>query len=326
MKRAVVQLGATVFMSVIVAVAGDDARAQAYPAKPIRMIVPFPVGGGSDSTARILVQRLSERVRQQIVIDNRTGAAGIIGTEFAARAAPDGYTLLLGSASEIVMLPAVASRLSFDPLKDFVAIARVADVPLLLLTHPALPAASVRELIALAKKRPGEINFGSTGVGSMTHLAMAMFNTLTGTSMVHVPYKGIPQNDLVAGALQAGTHTMPGSIGFVKAGRLRALAITTPKRSPMLPDVPTVAESGVPGYEVTLWTGVFAPVGTSREVVSLLEREIGAVVQLPETREALARLGSEANFSGSEAFGTFMKVDHARWVTLTRETGIRLEQ
>lgn len=302
--------------------------AQSWPAKPIRMVVPFPVGGGSDSTARILGQRLQERLKQQIIVENRTGAGGAIGTEFAARAAPDGYTILLGSASEIVMLPAVASKLSFDPLKDFIAIARVADVPLLLVTHPALPVKTARDLVDLARKRPGDINYGSAGNGSTSHLSMALFNSLTGTKMVHVPYKGSVQatTDLVAGMLQAGTNTMPASLPFVKNGRLRALAITTPRRSPLLPDVPTVAESGVPGYEVTLWTGVFAPTGTSKDVVAQLGREIEASLAQADTKEALGRLGSEVNFSSIEPFTAFMKADYARWVKLTREANIRLDQ
>ena len=309
------------------AMAAGEAVAQAWPAKPIRMVVPFPVGGGSDSTARILSQRLQDRLKQQIIVENRTGAGGAIGTEFAARAAPDGYTILLGSASEIVMLPAVASKLSFDPLKDFVAIARVADVPLLLVTHPELPVKSTRDLIELARKRPGDINYGSAGNGSTSHLSMALFNSVTGTNMVHVPYKGSVQatTDLVGGMLQAGTNTMPAALPFVKSGRLRVLAITTPRRSPLLPEVPTVSESGVPGYEVTLWTGVFAPTGTPKEIVAQYGREIEASLAQPEAREALAKLGSEANFSPLEPFTAFLKVDFARWVKLTREANIRLD-
>ncbi len=305
-------------------VAPAAAYAQAFPAKPIRMIVPFPVSGGSDSTARILSQRLTEHLRQQIVIDNRVGAAGVIGTEVAARAAPDGYTLLLGSASEITMLPAISNKLPFDPLKDFVPIARVADVPLVLLVHPALPARTPRELLELARKRPGEINFGSTGVGSMTHLGMLLFNTMGGVRMEHVAYKGVPYTDLMAGVLQAGTHTMPGSISLVKAGRLRALAITTARRSSTMPELPTVAESGLPNYEVTLWTGVFAPTGTPREAVSRLERDIDASMQQADTREALTRLGSEPHFMGSEPFAAFLRADHARWVKLGKAAGIQL--
>ncbi len=309
------------------ALAAGGAVAQAWPAKPIRMVVPFPVGGGSDSTARILGQRLQDRLKQQIIVENRTGAGGAIGTEFAARAAPDGYTILLGSASEIVMLPAVASKLSFDPLKDFVAIARVADVPLLLVTHPALPVKNARELIELARKRPGEINYGSAGNGSTSHLSMALFNSVTGTKMVHVPYKGSVQatTDLVGGMLQAGTNTMPAALPFVKSGRLRVLAITTPRRSPLLPEVPTVSESGVPGYEVTLWTGVFAPTGTPKEIVAQYGREIEASLAQADAKEALAKLGSEANFSPLEPFTAFLKVDFARWVKLTREANIRLD-
>jgi tripartite-type tricarboxylate transporter receptor subunit TctC len=304
------------------------AQAQSYPSKPIRMIVPFPAGGGSDSTARILAQRLQDRLKQTFLIENRTGAGGAIGLEAVARAAPDGYTTLLGSGSEIVMLPAVATGLSFDTLKDFVAIARVADVPLLLVTHPALPVTSTRELIALARKRPGEINYGSAGNGSTSHLSMALFNSLGGLKMVHVPYKGSVQatTDLVAGNLQAGTNTMPAALPFVKSGRLRVLAITTPRRSPLLAEVPTVAESGVPGYEVTLWTGLFAPAATPKDIVSLLSRETETVLQMSETRESLAKLGSEAAYSGQEAFTAFLKADLAKWVKLTREANIRLEQ
>ena len=321
-------VGGTAAALAVLTAVSTPAVAQTWPAKPIRMVVPFPVGGGSDSTARILAQRLTERLRQQIVVENRTGAGGAIGTEFAARAAPDGYTILLGSASEIVMLPAVASALSFDPMRDFIAVARVADVPLLLVTHPALPVGSVKDLIALARKRPGDINYGSAGNGSTSHLSMALFNSLTGTKMVHVPYKGSVQatTDLVGGSLQAGTNTMPASLPFVRAGKLRALAITTPRRSPLLPDVPTLSEAGVPGYEVTLWTGVFTPTGTPKDVVAVLQREIESVLQGADARDALAKLGSEANFSGVEAFTAFVRADHARWVKLTREASIRLDQ
>jgi tripartite-type tricarboxylate transporter receptor subunit TctC len=225
------------------------------------------------------------------------------------------------------MLPAVASKLSFDPLKDFVAIARVADVPLLLVTHPALPVKSTRDLIELARKRPGDINYGSAGNGSTSHLSMALFNSVTGTKMVHVPYKGSVQatTDLVGGMLQAGTNTMPAALPFVKSGRLRVLAITTPRRSPLLPEVPTVSESGVPGYEVTLWTGVFAPTGTPKEIVAQYGREIEASLAQADAKEALAKLGSEANFSPLEPFTAFLKVDFARWVKLTREANIRLD-
>ena len=316
-------------LMIAAAVAGSmfagHALAQAWPAKPIRMVVPFPVGGGSDSTARILSQRLQDRLKQQIIIENRTGAGGAIGTEFAARAAPDGYTILLGSASEIVMLPAVASKLSFDPLKDFVAIARVADVPLLLVTHPALPVKTTRDLVELARKRPGDINYGSAGNGSTSHLSMALFNSVTGTKMVHVPYKGSVQatTDLVAGTLQAGTNTMPASLPFVKSGRLRAVAITTPRRSLLLPDVPTVAESGVPGYEVTLWTGVFSPTGTPKEVVAQYGREIEASLAQPDTREALAKLGSSPYITSSADFGKLIGSEFEKWSALAVKANIK---
>ena len=211
---------------------------------------------------------------------------------------------------------------------DLACGASAADVPQLLVTHPALPVKTTRDLVELARKRPGDINYGSAGNGSTSHLSMALFNSVTGTKMVHVPYKGSVQatTDLVAGTLQAGTNTMPASLPFVKSGRLRAVAITTPRRSLLLPDVPTVAESGVPGYEVTLWTGVFSPTGTPKEIVAQYGREIEVSLAQPDTREALSKLGSEVNFSPLEPFTAFMRAEYAKWVKVTREANIRLDQ
>jgi len=302
------------------------AQAQAYPARPVRMVVPFPVGGGSDTTARILNVRLSDRLKQQVLVENRTGAGGTIGAEYVARAAPDGHVLLLGSP-ELVMLPAVAPRVSYDPLKDFAPIARVADVPLVLVVHPALPVANARELIALARRRPGELVFGSAGSGTTSHLAMALFNALTGTRMLHVPYKGavLALPDLLAGTLQAGMNSTPAAAPLVRSGRLRALAMTTVRRSPLLPDVPTLSESGVPGYEVALWTGVLAPAGTPASTVRLLAREIEAALQAVDVRDGLAKLGAESNFAASDAFAGFLQSEYAKWIKLTRDADIRID-
>lgn len=304
-----------------------DAAAQPFPSRPIRMVIPFPVGGGSDVTARIVSQRLADRLKQPIVVENRTGAGGNIGAEYVARAAPDGYTVLVG-APELVMLPALAtSGVSYDPLRDFVPIARMADVPLLLVTHPALPVASTADLIALARKRPGEINYGSGGTGSTSHLAMALFNAQAGLKMLHVPYKGavLALPHLLSGTLQAGMNTMPAALPQVRSGRLRALAITTAVRSLLLPDVPTVAESGVPGYEVSLWTGVLAPAGTPGAAVTLLGREIEATLQVADVSDALARLGSQVNFAPGGPFGAFLKAEHAKWIKLGRDANIRVD-
>lgn len=300
--------------------------AQGYPLRPVRMVVPFPVGGGSDTTARILNARLSDRLRQPLLVENRTGAGGTIGAEYVARSAPDGHVLLLGSP-ELVMLPAVASRVSYDPLKDFAPIARVADVPLVLVVHPALPVASARELIALARRRPGELAFGSAGSGTTSHLAMALFNALTGTRMLHVPYKGavLAVPDLLAGTLQAGMNSTPAAVPLVRSGRLRALAMSTVRRSPLLPEVPTLTEAGVPGYEVALWTGVLAPAGTPAATVALLAREIEAALQSTEVRDGLAKLGAEPNFALPEAFSSFLKSEYSKWIKLTRDADIRID-
>jgi tripartite-type tricarboxylate transporter receptor subunit TctC len=298
-----------------------------YPSHPVRMIVPFAVGGASDTTARILAARLSERLKQQVVVDNRTGAGGIIGTDVAAKSAPDGYTLLLGSASEIVMLPAVTAKLPFDPVRDFAPIAMVSDIALVLAAHPALPAHNVQELIALARAKPGTINYGSAGIGATSHLAMAMFTAMSGTRMVHVPYKGsAPATaDLVAGHLQVGTPTLPAALPYMKGGQLRVLAVTSARRWPTLPDVPTLAESGLPDYEMTLWTGLMAPAGTPAEIVAQLHRETVQVLTMPEVREAIGRTGGEINTGGPGEFGALIKSDLAKWRRVVKEADIKVE-
>jgi tripartite-type tricarboxylate transporter receptor subunit TctC len=307
-------------------VAAATAAAQSYPTHPVRMIVPYAAGGASDVMARIVAAGLSERLKQQIVVENRTGAGGAIGAEAAAKAAPDGYTLLLGSASEIVMLPVVA-RIPFDPVRDFAPVAMVSDIALVLAVHPSLAAQSVQELIALAKSRPGAINYGSAGIGATSHLAMAMFNAMTGTQMVHVPYKGsVPATaDLVAGHLQVGTPTLPAALPYVKSGQLRVLAVTSGRRWPTLPDVPTLAESGVPGYEMTLWTGLMAPAGTPQDVVTQLHRETVEVLATPQVREAIGRQGGEINTGGPAEFGALIRSDLAKWQRVVKQAGIKVD-
>jgi tripartite-type tricarboxylate transporter receptor subunit TctC len=311
----------------LLALVTGAAAAQSYPNHPVRMIVPYPVGGASDVTARIVAARLSERLRQPVVVDNRSGAGGAIGAELAAKAAPDGYTLLLGSASEIVMLPAVARQVPFDPARDFAPIALVSDIALVLVAHPSLGVGNVQELIALAKAKPGAINYGSAGVGATSHLAMAMFNAMTATKMVHVPYKGsAPATaDLVAGHLQVGTPTLPAALPYEKSGQLKVLAVTSAKRWPTLPNVPTLAESGLPDYEVTLWTGLMAPAGIAPDIVALLHRETAAVLALAEVRDALRKQGGESNAGGPERFAAVIKADLAKWKRVVREADIKAD-
>ena len=312
--------------ALLLLIAMGAAAAQSYPTHPVRMIVPYAAGGASDVTARIVAAGLSERLKQQIVVENRTGAGGAIGAEAAAKAAPDGYTLLLGSASEIVMLPVVA-RIPFDPMRDFAPVAMVSDIALVLAVHPSLAAQSVQELIALAKSKPGAINYGSAGIGATSHLAMAMFNAMTGTQMVHVPYKGsVPATaDLVAGHLQVGTPTLPAALPYVKSGQLRVLAVTSGRRWPTLPDVPTLAESGVPGYEMTLWTGLMAPAGTPQDIVTQLHRETVEVLAMPQVREAIGRQGGEINTGGPAEFGALIRSDLAKWQRVVKQAGIKVD-
>ena len=312
--------------ALLLLLAASAAAAQSYPTHAVRMIVPYAAGGASDVTARIVAAGLSERLKQPIVVENRTGAGGAIGAEAAAKAAPDGYTLLLGSASEIVMLPAVA-RIPFDPVRDFAPVALVSDIPLVLAVHPSLAAQSVQELIALARSRPGAINYGSAGIGATSHLAMAMFTAMTGTQMVHVPYKGsAPATaDLVAGHLQVGTPTLPAALPYVKSGQLKVLAVTSARRWPTLPDVPTLAESGVPGYEMTLWTGLMAPAGTPQDIVTQVHREITQVLTQPQVKEAIGRQGGEINTGGPAEFGALVKSDLAKWQRVVKQAGIKAD-
>ncbi|HUP93303.1 MAG TPA: tripartite tricarboxylate transporter substrate binding protein [Burkholderiales bacterium] len=300
---------------------------QTYPAKAIRMIVPFAPGGGSDVTARILSAKLSERLKQHVIVDNRTGAGGAIGTEIAAKAVPDGYTVLLGSMSELALYPAVAQKVGYDTVRDFAPVALAGDIPFLLVTNPSLPVRNTRELIALAKARPGEINYGSAGAGSTSHMTMALFGALTGTRLVHIPYKGsAPATaDLVAGHLQAMMGTLPAALPFAKSGRLRALAVSSAKRWPSVPEYPTVAESGVPGYEVILWTGVLVPAAVPREIVTQLNREIANILTLAEVKESFGKQGAEINSAGPEQFAAIIRSDLAKWAKVAREMNIRID-
>ncbi|MBI4195456.1 MAG: tripartite tricarboxylate transporter substrate binding protein [Betaproteobacteria bacterium] len=275
---------------------------------------------------RIVGTRLGERLGQQIVVDNRPGAAGSIGADIAARAPADGYMILLGSTSELVQYPHVNPKIPYDPLRAFAPVSLVGTIPLVLVVHPSLPVKSVKDLVALAKARPGEINFGSAGQGATTHLAVELFILLTGVKMSHVPYKGSPQAvaDLVAGNVQLGIPTMPAALPFIKAGRVKVLAVSSAKRASNLPDVPSLQEAGVKGYEATLWTGILAPAGTPREIVGRLNAEIARVLALNDVKEALSRQGAEAHGSTPEEFADFLRAEHAKWAKVVKQANIRI--
>lgn len=304
-----------------------EAYSQAYPARPVRLMVPFPAGGGSDTMGRVIGAKLGERMGQPFVVENRPGAGGSIGAEAVAKAAPDGYLLLLGSTSEVVQYPNVNPKITYNPQRDFAPISLVGNVPLLLVAHPSLPVKSVKELVALAKSRPGQINFSSAGSGSTTHLAMELLILTTGVRMAHVPYKGSPPavTDLVAGQVQVGIPTMPAVLPFVKSGRLRALGVSTLKRASVLPDVPSLHEAGVVGYDNALWTGILAPAGTPVTILSRLHGEIVKVVQLPDVREALAKQGAEPSSSTPQQFAAYIESELAKWAKVVKATGIKID-
>jgi tripartite-type tricarboxylate transporter receptor subunit TctC len=302
----------------------DVVSGQSYPTRPIHIVVPSSPGAGvTDIMARLVGQHLSAGIGQQVVVDNRPGASGILGAEVVSRAAPDGYTLLIANVSLIVN-PYLYPRMPYDPLKDFMPVTMVNSAPLLLVVHPSIATKSVMELIAYARSRPGQLNYGSGGLGSTPFLAAELFKSLSGIDVVHVPYKGgAPAlSDLVGGQLSFMIENMPGTMPYAKAGNLRALAITSPQRSRLAPDLPTMAEAGVPGYEMSGWNGIFAVKGTPPEIVLKLHFEVAKVLRTPEVRQELAALGAEPVGDTPEEFGAFLRADMARWGKIIQERGI----
>ena len=300
----------------------------AYPNKPIRIIITVAPGGGSDITTRTVGQKLIEAWGQQVIVDNRPGGNGIIGMEIAAHANPDGYTLLLGTIGPVAVNPSLYSKLPYDPVKDYAPIARGVSALNMLVVHPSLPAASVNEFIAYAKANPGKINFGSSGVGFADHLAGEIFNTLAGVKMVHVPYKGgaPAMLDLLAGNLQCIFATVSTAITYVKAGRIRPLAVTSAKRAEQFPDIPTIAESGVPGYTVDNWYGFFAPRGTPKPIITKLHAEINRILLLPDVKERLAGLGIFAFVLPTpEAFGGYIEDEIKQYAKVVKDSGSRID-
>ncbi|HKU69688.1 MAG TPA: tripartite tricarboxylate transporter substrate binding protein [Burkholderiales bacterium] len=297
--------------------------ADSYPSKPVRIVSIFPPGGGNDTLCRIVATKLTERLKQQVIVENRVGANGIVGTEVAARSAPDGYTFTLIPSGHAVNAT-LYKKLPYDSVKDFSAITLVAWSPLVLAGHPSLPAKNVKELIVLAKSRPGQLTYVSSGVGSSGHLAGAMFDVMTGTKMVHIPYKGmsLAVTDLIAGQVSLTFGTSLSVVPHVRTGRLRALATTGAQRSTALPELPTVAEAGVPGYEASLWYGFVGPARIPAEIVQRLNTEIVAVLAMPDVRQRLFDQGVEARSSTVEEFSKLLASDVERWAKVVKRTGI----
>jgi tripartite-type tricarboxylate transporter receptor subunit TctC len=300
---------------------------QGYPSKPIRLIVPFSAGGGNDNVARLVGKALSGSLGQQVVIDNRPGAGGVLGAELAAKSAPDGYTLFLGGVGSHAINPNLHERLPYDPIKDFAPVALLASAPLMLVVHPSVPAGSTREFIALARLKPGRLNYASNGNGSSSHLAAVMFEAMAGVEMVHVPYKGLSPAlaDLLSGRVQLMFSSVVAILPHIKAGKLRGLAVTASKRLALMPELPTLAESGLAGYEASSWYGVLAPAGTPEEVVARLNAEMVKALDQPEVRNSLLGEGAEPVGGPPEKFAAHIKSEKERLGKLIRDAKIRLE-
>jgi len=310
----------------LVAIAATAAAAADYPNRPIRVIVPFSPGGGSDVVARLVGPRLSERLGQPVVIDNRPAASGVVGTELAAKAVPDGYTLLMITTTHAVNAQ-LAARLPYDLIKDFAPITMVIASPFGMMLQPSVPATTVKEFIAYAKANPGKLNYGSSGPGSSPHLATELFMSMAGVQMTHVPYKGVAQyvTAQLAGEIQFSFGNMFSTMGHWKAGRLRLIAHGGTKRLEAFPDLPTIAESGVPGYEASIWYGYVAPARTPRPVIDRLQREIAGVVNAPDVRQTLVAQGNEPVADTSAAFAKIIKAEADKWGATGKRLGVKLD-
>jgi tripartite-type tricarboxylate transporter receptor subunit TctC len=310
----------------LLAVFSISAVAATYPDRPLRLIVPYPPGGGTDITSRMIARRLSESFNQQVIVDNRSGGAGNLGCEIAARSAPDGYTMLTAGISFAINV-SLFSKLGYDPARDFDPVSLVATVPLIAVVHPSVPATSIRELIDLAKARPGTLNYGSGGAGTANHIAGELFKYMTGTDIVHVPYKGggPAMADIVGGQIQLLFNTISSTVGFMNSGKLRALAVTGKQRSPSVPNLPTVAEAGVPGFEVGAWFGVVVPKGTPRAIINRINGEIVRITRQPETREQFAAQGAEAIGSTPAELGTHLRGEIDKWARVAKAARLRAE-
>jgi tripartite-type tricarboxylate transporter receptor subunit TctC len=297
-----------------------------YPSRPVRLIVPFPPGGGTDTMARGIAPKLSELLGQQVVPENRGGAGANIGAEIAAKSPPDGYTLMLATITNAIGAT-LYSKLNYDLVRDFAPITQLATTPHVLVVHPSVPVKTVKEFAALARSRPGQLSYSSSGSGSAAHLAGELFASLTGTKMVHVPYKGGGPSmiALVGGEVSVCFATMPSAVGYVRSSRLRGIAVTTDKRSPSMPELPTIAESGVNGYEAGSWYGLSAPAGTPRDIISRLHAETLKVVALPDVKERLFNAGFEVVTSTPEQFGAFTRNEIQKWGKLVKATGLKAD-
>ena len=327
MKKGVKSLFMSILMTSAALCPGSSQAAETYPSKTVQIIVSFAPGGGVDSVARITAAKLTESLGQPVLVDNRPGASGMIGTDVAAKAPPDGYTLLLGTQTVLVVAPILYGKTAFDPLKLFTPVALIGSTPLILVTNPAVPAKSVKELIALAKAKPGEFNFGSGGVGTTPHMAGELFNSMAGIKVVHIAYKGEAPalTDIMGGHLHMMFSNMSACLPHIKAGKIRGLAVSSLERVAAAPDIPTVAESGVPGFEAETWFGLLAPAGTPPEIVKRLNTDVLKALTKPDVKEKLASLGLTIAGSTPEKFSGYIKSEYAKWAKVIKDAGIKME-
>lgn len=306
---------------------GTDASAQSYPNKTVRVVVPFSAGSTTDILGRLVAQKLTERWGQQVIVDNRPGAGGNIGSDLVARAVPDGYTILVSAASTLAINASLYKNMPYDTATAFAPITLIATVTNVLVVHPSLPAKTVKELIALAKSRPGQLNFASGGSGGTQHLSGELFKMMAGVDMVHIAYKGsaAAMPDVLGGHVLLIFDGVPQSLPYIKAGKLRPLGVTTAKRSPALPDVPTIAEAALPGYEATAWFGVVAPAGTPKDVIDRLNRDVVGILNTPEIRERLTAQGATPAPQTPEEFSRFIKSEMVKWAKVVKATGASVD-
>jgi tripartite-type tricarboxylate transporter receptor subunit TctC len=318
---------ALIALATLVAPLPAAAQGGAYPTKPIRIVVPFPAGGTTDILARAVAQQLSQAWGQQVIVDNRPGAGGNIGSELVAKSAPDGYTLLMGTVGTHAINPSLYAKMPYDHVKDFAPVILVAGVPNVLVVHPSVPANTVAELIAYGKANPGKLNFASSGSGTSIHLAGELFKVQTGLQMTHVPYKGSAPaiQDLLGGQVQLMFDNLPSALPQIKAGKLRALGVTSASRAAALPDVPTIAESGLPGFEASSWFGLLAPAGTPRDVIARLDAEVAKWLATPDAKEKLLAQGAIAAGGTPDDFTRHIAAETAKWAKVVKESGAKVD-
>ena len=320
-------VGITVAGLLSIAAGFACAQSSVYPVKPVRWVVPFPPGGSADIMGRMIGQELAKALGQQVVIENRAGASAIVGSEYVAKSPPDGYTLLQANVSQMTIHPSLYPRLPYDPLKDFAPVTVLGIVTSVVVTTPSLPVSSVKELLALAKKRPGQLNFTSSGAGSSTHLTGELLKQRAGVAMTHINYKGSGPalTDVMGGFVEIMFENLPSALPFINAGKLKVLAVTGKERSPVLKAVPTLAESGFPGFDMVSWQALVAPAATPRPVIDRLNAEVARVLKTPEMREKMTGLGTEVVANSPEQFAQYLREETAKWSKIVKDAGIKLE-